>query len=251
MQPGDAVDLLCCCYDDIDPGRWDHYLTLLDEGERLRYESLLRSGARRQFLLGRAMLRCALARRMNREPGELRFQRREDGKPELVSPAGGWRFNLSHSRHWVVLAVGQADEIGVDVEHHRRRNDIDGIAARFFSAEEYRELAKLPVAERRQRFFELWTLKEAYVKALGRGIATALAGTRFEYLAPDRATLHLSGAARCDRTVRCWHFRLDSDYSVAAVALGECGETVPRLYRWSPDRAAQPLSCLPTLTATG
>lgn len=246
------MELFCCTFDEIDADHWPRYLDLLDEAERRRHDELLRPGAQRQFLLGRAMLRSALATRLDCPPSSLRFQPRADGKPELAAPAAGWRFNLSHSRDWVVLALGEAEEIGVDVEHHGRRNDIDGIAERFFTAEEYRELATLAPAARRQRFFELWTLKEAYVKALGRGIATALAGTRFEYLTADRAALHLSGAALCHRSVRCWHFQLDADYSVAAVALGERGaEATPRLYRWRPGDSALPLPRAPTLTAAG
>jgi 4'-phosphopantetheinyl transferase len=73
-----------------------------------------------------------------------------------------------------MVAISRGRSLGVDVEWIHRDLDIDGIARRFFSAHEQRELATVDPVERRVAFFRCWTRKEAYLKAQGEGLALPL-----------------------------------------------------------------------------
>jgi 4'-phosphopantetheinyl transferase len=218
--------------------------TLLDDEEQARLTHLTRALAADQFLLGRALLRTALGEQLGRDPRSLRLQRNADGKPALFD-ADGWHFNLSHSRDWVALALSRDGEIGIDVESSERRNDIDGIARRFFRPEESAWLQTLPEAHRRCEFFRIWTLKEATVKALGRGIADTLidVGVQIE---GDTARLQLHGSTACSPAPRHWHFTFDAQrYHLAVVVLPASRAEIampPRLIRHLPLRDTQPLA---------
>ena len=89
----------------------------------------------------------------------------EDGKPWLES--GEWHFNLSHSGDWALLGVAR-EELGIDVEDSGRRVEHHPLAQRFFSRYEADR------AHSKETFFQIWTLKEAYVKAVGKGLRLPL-----------------------------------------------------------------------------
>jgi 4'-phosphopantetheinyl transferase len=80
-------------------------------------------------------------------------------------------FSVSHSKSWVVCAVGSGP-VGIDVEYMRAYDS--GIAERFFHPGEYAALVALPEERRKERFYDLWTIKESYIKALGKGLSLAL-----------------------------------------------------------------------------
>jgi len=250
----DTPELLiyCCPLPELDDVLLEHYSTLLNAEEQERLAGLCRDRVRRVFLASRALLRTTLAARFGCEPADLRFYRDHNGKPQLLEPATHWQFNLSHAGDWAVLALTNAGAVGVDVEVHERRNNLAGIARRFYTPQENIALQPLPESAWSRRFFELWTLKEAYVKALGRGIATALAGTDIEYADATSVRLHLSGAACCEGGVRCWHYRLSDTDSLAGAVIGRddrLNALHPRLYRVLPLREQPaPLPLAPTLS---
>lgn len=95
------------------------------------------------------------------------------GKPFAPS-LPGLDFNLSHSGGDVLLAFALAQPLGIDLEHADRRLRVDNLAERFFAAEEAAALAHLPDGSRRGAFLQLWTAKEAVLKALGEGIGFGL-----------------------------------------------------------------------------
>jgi 4'-phosphopantetheinyl transferase len=105
-------------------------------------------------------------------PEAVRFEYGERGKPRLAE--GGLEFNVSHSGELALAAVTAGVEVGVDVEAVRGMEDALRISERFFSAAERVVLAACPAAERDAAFFRCWTRKEAYVKAVGDGIALGL-----------------------------------------------------------------------------
>ena len=123
------------------------------------------------FLLSRVVMRSVLASYVKCECNELQFDLTAFGKPILsASEPPSLRFNLTHSRGAVALAVSRDREVGVDIEERERRVDYLGLAERYFAADEARHLAALPEAQRGDAFFAIWTLKEAYVKGIGRGL---------------------------------------------------------------------------------
>ena len=116
-------------------------------------------------------LRCAAAQ-------ALRFGRNAHGKPWLAPPDGSPapRFSIAHAPGALLCAVAAGGELGCDVEAAARGSgaSAERLARRYYAPAERAAMEALPAGEpRRRRFLELWTLKEAYVKALGRGIAAA------------------------------------------------------------------------------
>jgi phosphopantetheinyl transferase len=110
----------------------------------------------------------------------------ERGKPALARcfADSGLRFNVSHCNDVAVYAFSSGREIGIDVEAVRLMRDADDIAARFFSPREYEAYLALDPRDRPLGFFNCWTRKEAFIKALGDGLYHPL--DRFDVsLAPE------------------------------------------------------------------
>lgn len=194
--------------------------TLLSAEEVTRLGQFKRQQAADQFLTGRALLRSTFGELLARNPRALQLQHSAEGKPSLRDN-DGWHFNLSHSSDWVALALSRDGEVGVDIESSARRNNIDGIAERFFRPEESAWLQSLPEIQRREKFFQLWTVKEATVKALGRGIADTLLDTGVR-IDDEHVVITLTGAIARSPSPQCWHTVLDeSHHHLAAVLLSD------------------------------
>ena len=162
--------------------------SLLDVDERKRADRFAFPVDRRQFAVGRGLLRTILGRYLDRPPGSLRFVANAHGKPGLDPRMGvdvPIRFNLAHSGPWVVYALTLGRDIGVDIERIRPEFGGFAIAERFFAPGEVATLRALPDDSRPLAFFQGWTRKEAYIKAKGKGLALPL--DEFEVaIAPDR-----------------------------------------------------------------
>lgn len=139
---------------------------LVTPEDRLRVTPAMAARRREEYLAGRALLRHALAERTGRDAASLRIELSASGKPECV---GGPAISVSHSGDALVCALADV-AVGVDVETKPPR-DLGAVAERFFTAAEARWLAADPAP----RFCMLWVLKEAYLKALGVGLAGGLA----------------------------------------------------------------------------
>ena len=148
----------------------------LSAAERARAGSFHFPAGRAHYTIGRGVTRFVLADLLGVLPGELRFAYGPQGKPELAAGAhpAGWHFNLSHSAHLALLAVTRLAPVGVDVEQLRPVSDQGAIARRFFSPAEHAALLALPPADQTAGFFNLWTRKEAWLKATGVGITGGL-----------------------------------------------------------------------------
>jgi 4'-phosphopantetheinyl transferase len=143
----------------------------LDERQRagrFRFENL-----RLSYTLSRGGLRILLAHYLGCPPKEIELISGQRGKPALRDPCP-IRFNASHSGQMAIFAFTLGCEVGVDVEQLRKLDDPESIAKRYFSAAEVAELLSLKPAERGLAFFRCWTRKEAYIKAIGDGLAIPL-----------------------------------------------------------------------------
>lgn len=131
---------------------------------------------RQHFTVARGLLRKLLGAYLRVSPQRLRFDHGPNGKPFLTRNPGDaeLRFNVSHSDGLALYAVTRVREIGVDLERLRRMPDAELIAGRCFSPREQENLRRLPEAARERAFFDCWTRKEAYSKALGVGLARGL-----------------------------------------------------------------------------
>jgi 4'-phosphopantetheinyl transferase len=149
--------------------RWDE---LLSGPERERLERVRsRDDARRQAA-GRGALRRLLGDYLGTAPGDIVLAAEPHGKPALAGPAGGrdLNFNVSHSGDWVLIAFARQSPVGVDIEKWRPVETAE-IAGQIFMKEELLEWMRLPESARNEVFFDAWTLKEAYLKALGSGLS--------------------------------------------------------------------------------
>jgi 4'-phosphopantetheinyl transferase len=128
---------------------------------------------RRRFIAGRGLTRLLLARYLGREPARLRFCYGTHGKPALAE-GDELRFNVSHSGDAALLAVTRGRDLGIDLEEVRARDNLEELARRFFASDEVAALATVVAGEKEQAFFNCWTRKEAFVKALGEGLSRPL-----------------------------------------------------------------------------
>ncbi|MDB6066685.1 MAG: 4-phosphopantetheinyl transferase [Pedosphaera sp.] len=145
----------------------------LSADEQARADRFRFDRDRNRFMAGRGVLRAILGHALNKEPVDIKFAYSERGKPRLIGHEAV-RFNLAHTEDMALLAVARDWNVGVDVERIRALRDADGVAKRFFSARESNGLNALSGDEKNAAFFNLWTRKEAWLKATGDGIADGL-----------------------------------------------------------------------------
>jgi 4'-phosphopantetheinyl transferase len=151
---------------------------------------------RNAYIVGRGVLRSILSRYCGIAAADVEFVYEEKGKPRISSQA--IQFNVSHSHELALYAVAREPLLGVDVEWVRPMDDQENIAKRFFSAKEYAELMSLNQDQRSDAFFNCWTRKEAYVKAIGDGLSAPL--DRFQVsLRPGEQALFVSIEGHVDR----------------------------------------------------
>jgi len=150
--------------------------SVLAADERVRAARFVHEIHRIRFQVGRATLRRVLGRYLGMPPEDVEFQYGPHGKPSLsgAGVASDVRFNLAHSKDLGLLAVARGRDLGVDIEAHRTLEDAERIVARFFSAREQQDFFRVAPEQRQEAFFRGWVRKEAYIKAIGTGLALPL-----------------------------------------------------------------------------
>ena len=144
--------------------------TILSNDEREKADRLPSRTIRSRFVSARTFLRNILAGYLRVDPASLAFFYGAFGKP-FLEDAREIEFNLSHSGDVAILAVAYRREVGIDIESISSQPDLDGIARQAFSRAECEALARMPLDQRRNAFFRIWTRKEAYIKARGVGLS--------------------------------------------------------------------------------
>ena len=123
---------------------------------------------RKRFIVARATLRNILASYLDLDAKQIQFQYSDRGKPSLIDR--NIKFNLSHSSDLAVYGFTNNRNIGVDLEYLKDMPDAENLAKRFFSNNEYQAISSLQPSYKQQAFFQIWTAKEAYLKATGVGL---------------------------------------------------------------------------------
>nr|VFJ67924.1 MAG: 4'-phosphopantetheinyl transferase [Candidatus Kentron sp. FW] len=242
----------------------------LDEQELRRADRFRFSQHRRHFIVARGGLRVLLGRYLQRPPEQIDFEYNQYGKPFLKdtdighceqkmpdhagtgdSGTGAIEFNLSHSGEIALYAFSLNRRVGIDIEWAGRKiNDSEQIITRFFSPREVEVLSGLPAHLDKTVFLACWTRKEAYIKALGKGLSLPL--DQFEIIPTSRKALltnhrmefnrelpilnDISVSTTDDSRAACWTIRTftpDADYMATIVAEGRKWET--RYWRWKWD----------------
>ena len=168
------------------PERLPDFRSILSADEQERAGRFLKDADARHYMAARASLRILLGAYAGIEPEQLRFVYDAFGKPGLASdaPLDSPRFSVSHSGGLGLFGFVRECRIGVDVERVRADVDVEHLAKRHFSQNEFEKLRSLPSERRLDAFFRCWTRKEAYLKGRGEGMSYGL--DRFEVsFAPD------------------------------------------------------------------
>ncbi|KAL1833665.1 hypothetical protein ACET3Z_003316 [Daucus carota] len=180
------------------------YLEFLPKSEKEHVFSLRGDELQKGALLARALVRTTIARyQINQvSPRSLKFRKNIHGKPEVDwQQIEDWHpqqlhFNISHTKSLVACGVSTHNPIGIDIEEKERKikHSISSFAKRYFSQQEVQLLCSISDPEiQRQEFIKLWTLKEAYVKALGRGFSGSPFQTfTIRSVADSKESFHLS-----------------------------------------------------------
>jgi 4'-phosphopantetheinyl transferase len=191
-----------------DPSLIASALNILDDDETARMERFHFPEHRHLFLVSHLLVRTALSHYSDLPPDAWRFMNDENGKP-LIDPAMkpvSLSFSLAHTVGMAVVGVTREGDIGVDVEQAGRLIDAAKLSRRFFSPEEAAALENLPPGRLEEQFPLYWTLKEAYIKALGLGLSHPLDSFAFRLTGESPHRIDFSADAPQDPEK--WRFAL-------------------------------------------
>jgi 4'-phosphopantetheinyl transferase len=172
---GDAVEVVVTRLD-LGADAFNILAQWLREDELQRASRFHFERDRRRFIVARGCLRQLLAERLGVHPRTVELAYGINGKPVLAggSAAMDWRFNVSHSEDVAVFAFCRGRDVGIDVEAVHPVKHADTIASEFFSRTELEAYMALSPREKELGFFNCWTRKEAFIKALGEGMSFTL-----------------------------------------------------------------------------
>ena len=213
--------------------RMPQLVEMLSRRERLRCEKIVFERIRSQYVLTRALVRRSLSLYANVSPETWRFNEDKYGRPYIEAPKSdaSLDFNISHSAGMIVCLIGRERRFGVDVEVIGGRCRMLDIAERFFSRCEAAELKALQPPLQAERFCDYWTLKEAYIKARGRGLSIPLHQFSFRIDAQNEVKISFDPALKDDP--ECWSFyrrRVSERYKLAvALRHDALGDTPPKI----------------------
>ncbi len=178
-DPFKRIGEIAVIHVDLIPDQWSEAeaLVWLDGEERSRWQRFQSPAAQRRYVLCRAALRAVLCRRIGCENESLAFKAAEHGKPfALVDGLPvSISFNVSHSGNHGLIAVAPTGRLGVDVEERVPRRKLENLIEGVFSPREKAELESLTGRQQLYAFFRFWTIKEALVKAHGKGLSMKVA----------------------------------------------------------------------------
>jgi 4'-phosphopantetheinyl transferase len=207
---------------DQDAALLDAYGRLLSPEERLRHARFKFPGDQWSFLFAHALLRSVLSKYLAVDPGAWHFSTGEHGRPEIADATasmGALSFNLSHTQGLAVVAVTRAAPVGVDAEQRRARPAPTELTSSHFAPQEVLDLHAVPEHRRSDRFYEYWTLKEAYVKARGLGLSAALDQFCFQFEGERSVRLSVEPGQRDNAdSWKLWQFLPSADHVVAVCA---------------------------------
>lgn len=189
---------------DVSPDLRNRYEAVLSDDEHDRYRRFVFESARLRYLVAHVLVRTTLSRYSDVLPGAWTFSTNEFGRPEVTGPADAtrWRFSLTHTEGLTAVAITSTADIGLDAERFSSREHNIDIARRFFASSEADALGSLSPDRQRRAFFDYWTLKEAYIKALGVGLSAPLQS--FAFTLSDPPTVRFDDPASGDPAA--WQF---------------------------------------------
>ena len=204
------------------------WLSKQDQQRAVRFQFLEH---KKQLLMGRYLTRTVLSWYSGFSAGDWRFENNEYGKPFIASDllkgmAEPLFFNLSHSKNKLVLAIARHELLGVDIEYGLKLRRVEKLAKRYFSISEIDDFGVLAKDQMQKKFYDLWSLKEAYIKACGMGLAIPLDHFSFSFQSKNGIEIKFD-KERTDepRLWRFWEIDSEPGYHLSlAIKLAELEE---------------------------
>lgn len=193
-------------------------LAWLAPPERTRYARFRHDADREMFLLGRVMARVVVGRALACRPEAWPWREGARGRPDVDLPDAGVSFNVAHSGGIVVCALARGADVGIDIEDRGRARLDRDLVERYCSPSEIADVAAQPGDGWRDRFLTYWTLKEAYLKARGLGIAVHLADLSFSRTPEGAVSVEFLGSLAGADPAWAFDFRDLADHFVAVAA---------------------------------
>lgn len=174
----------------------ERLLPVLTAAERTRALRFIFEKDQQQFIVARGCLRQLLEYYTGQPASRIAFTEGPHGKPALAPSqnADDLHFNVSHSQGYALYAFCRDAELGIDLEGIRPTTDVAAIAQRFFSPQETETLLTANAEHQRRGFFTYWTRKEAYLKAIGKGLTMPLNQFNIGHF-PDHGFVHAKHAS--------------------------------------------------------
>ncbi len=206
-------------------------LHILDPGEQAQCLRKKTSALRDEYLAAHLLQRIHLGRSLGAPPASFRFVRDGHDKPTLVcSEAGpaGW-FSLSHTAGCVLSAASTSCPVGLDAEKLDRELDVSSLIDRCLAADEQRYVNAQSSAQKTSCFLRFWTLKEAYLKAVGLGFSVSPASIEFDVDSIESGQPRLLKGVGSDEKYWCFQEFAPTQHHVASVAVRIEGGGVPAI----------------------
>ncbi|WP_107670767.1 4'-phosphopantetheinyl transferase superfamily protein [Cyanothece sp. BG0011] len=196
---------------------------LLNEEEKIKAQRFRFEKHQQRYTLARSSLRKILSFYLGISPQDIKFQYNEYGKPELLDKINtiNLQFNVSHSENIAIYGITCDYLIGVDIEYIRPMSEAENLARRFFSQAEFEQISLLSSQEKEREFFKLWTAKEAYLKAIGKGISGGLEKVEISTKKPRK----FMSLPECDHINYNLLYLTPQDNYLAAIAVEDNQQT--------------------------
>ncbi|MBE2201436.1 MAG: 4'-phosphopantetheinyl transferase superfamily protein [Anaerolinea sp.] len=205
------------------PQRINDLSPLLAADERERAARFYFDRDRQRYIVGRGALRTLIGRYLCISPQDVQFVYGAYGKPELAVTMGApqFAFNVSHAQTLALCAFSWGRPLGVDIEFARQLDDTEGIARISFSPREFAIFQRLPQEQQQEAFFNCWTRKEAFVKAIGEGLSHPLHQFDVTFVPGEAARLiYVAGDADAASQWRLLPLHPHPQYQAALIVRG-------------------------------
>lgn len=198
----------------------DELKKILSEDEQIRANKFKFEYHQHRYIITRANLRIILSKYLQINPNKIEFYYSEKGKPSLEQKCNQkeLEFNLSHSENLAIYGFTNNIKIGIDIEKIKDNCDVESLANRFFTLNEYHIISNLKGKEKLQAFYQAWTSKEAYFKATGEGLIGGLNNIEIALNSLERKLVSIHGNKQIINDWTLHKIDINDDY-MATIAL--------------------------------
>lgn len=200
---------------DINDERLNELCLFINTEKKSKIERFTIKKDKIRTLIGDLLIRSIIVEKLGIKNKKIIFNKNEYGKPYLKDYIN-FNFNISHSGEFVVCAIDDKP-IGIDIEQIKHM-EYEDIAESFFSVSEFEYIAKADLRSRAKRFYEIWTLKESYIKCCGQGLSMPLKS--FSINISEYDNIRVGTNNECNKLIFSL-IDIDLDYKMAVCSANE------------------------------